>query len=280
MDQGFNAQAMASARNTYRKFVSLPQPPNIFRIHDSANPDAFGAPQGTTASKFPVKLGSTDPEDDKFGLRARLVDKDGVVPGVGLSVAGDDYFNYAQRKREEAMMFEFYTYIMSQADLSKPESAQWWFEKFPWMRDLRLDEIDRQAEIQKKLAKIAVTGPQSEEDFMLIYLKQYGILGDTDQPLTKLDSMKDGAGGVARNFKEGMFSIFSQKNNVLLAPYPGVTGLTDSNTWGTSTNTLQWGNPINPTPAERPDALPGFGFNRNAKPRTTGFLSGIFGGNQ
>lgn len=236
-DQGFNAQAMNAARNTYRRFVSLPQPPNLFQVPDTA---------GTVSSKFPVKLGSTDPEDDKFGLRAQLVNQnDGQVPGVGLAVAGDDYFNYAQRKREEAMMYEFYQYIMSQADLSKPESAAWWFEHFPWMKDWRLEEIDRQAEVQKKLAKIQITGPQTEEDWMVLYLKQQGILGEQAKPLYQLDT-----GTYAENFKAGMYSIFSNpKNTVLVPQQPPRTGpapgsMPSRNLAGSDTYQVNWQNPI------------------------------------
>jgi len=244
-DQGFDARALASARETYRKFVAMPAPPNVYKVKDQT---------GTTSSLFPAKLGSTDPRDDEYAMRAQLVKEGGQVPGVGLAIADEGYFNYAQSKREEAMLFEFYTYIMSQADLSKPESAAWWFEKFPWMRDLRMAEIDRQGEIQKKLAKIQITGPQSEDDFMVLYLKQNNLLGDADVPLTRLNEMD-----TAANFKAGMYSIFSRPDNLLIAPkvFPY------TNNDGTATSTVNWGNPLGPGSNGR-ESLPGFGFNKTS----------------
>lgn len=256
-DSGFNAQAMQAARNTYRRFVSLPQPPNLFQVPDQT---------GTVASNFPAQLGSTDPEDDKYGLRSQLIKDGNNIPGVGLAVADDGYFNYAQRKREEAMMYEFYQYVMSQADLSKPESAAWWFEHFPWMKEWRLEEIDRQAEIQKKLAKIQITGPQNEEDWMVLYLKQNGILGDKDFPLTRLNDAT-----YAENFKSGMFSIFSQPQNTILTPQqneraPNVLG---PNRRGAATFGLDWGDPLGPGLARR--VIPGLG----ERPTTKGDMSSI-----
>jgi len=250
-DQGFDARALASARETYRKFVAMPAPPNVYKVKDQT---------GTVSSLFPAKLGSTDPRDEEYAMRAQLVKNDnGVIPGVGLAVADEGYFNYAQSKREEAMMFEFYTYIMSQADLSKPESAAWWFEKFPWMRDLRMAEIDRQGEIQKKLAKIQITGPQSEDDFMVLYLKQNNLLGDADVPLTRLNDMP-----TAANFKAGMYSIFSRPDNLLLAPQNAGADANyiGANQFGTQSNITNWGNPL--APGRDGPSIPGFGFGRSS----------------
>lgn len=253
-DSGFNAQAMQAARNTYRRFVSLPQPPNLFKVPDSTN---------TTASNFPAQLGSTDPEDDKYGLRSQLVGPGNNVAGVGLAVADDNYFNYAQRKREEAMMYEFYQYVMSQADLSKPESAAWWFEHFPWMKEWRLEEIDRQAEIQKKLAKIQITGPQSEEDWMVLYLKKNGILGDQDVPLTRLNE-----GRFAATFKTGMFSIFSKPDNTILTSQNGNNSSSSGeNLSGTEAWGINWGNPF--AASNRNVAIPGLGINTDRKDMAT-----------
>lgn len=266
-DSGFNAQAMQAARNTYRRFVSLPQPPNLFKVPDTG---------GSIASQFPVQLGSTDPEDDKYGLRSQLVGPDNNVPGVGLAVADDGYFNYAQRKREEAMMYEFYQYVMSQADLSTPESAAWWFEHFPWMKEWRLEEIDRQAEIQKKLAKIQITGPQNEEDWMVIYLRNNGILGDQDVPLTRMNEPN-----YAQNFKAGMFSIFSKPLYTILAPQPGpgTVASIQPNLIGDNTWTLPWGNPLGASVFQGPN-VPGLGAGTNRTSMRTimpNFLGGAGG---
>lgn len=229
------------------KMRRMAEIPNRFRVPDQQN---------TISSRFPVELLSTDGrKDEEVSLRAQLVNNQGIVPGVGLATAGDDYFNYAAEKREKAQAFEFYSWIMSNADLSAPEKAAWWFEKFPWMRTLREQEIDRQAKIQADLAKIAISGPQSEDDFMLLFLKQNDLLGDVDKPLQKLNEMK-----VSDNFKQGMYSVFSRPANLLLAPNPPL-----ANSTGVGTNKINYGNPLGP-PTAGSYQIPGFGFQKDRLP--------------
>lgn len=235
--------ALGSAPELNAKMRQMAAPPNRFRIRDQTD---------TESSKFPVSLLSPDPkQDEKAAIRAELVGTTGIVPGVGLATAGEEYFNYAAEKREKAQAFEFYSWIMSNADLSAPEKAAWWFEKFPWMRTLREQEIDRQAKIQADLAKIAISGPQSEDDFMLLFLKQNKLLGDIDQPLQKMSEMK-----VSNNFREGMYSVFSQKKNLLLGPRPP-----KPNSEGTGTNQVSWSDPLG-TPNANAWTIPGFGVNK------------------
>jgi hypothetical protein len=218
-DSGFDAASLQKARETFRKFSSFAPPPNVFRVADATN---------SVRSQFPVQLGTTDPEDEKFSLRSNIVNNEGDVPGVGKAEAGDDYFNYMERKREQANMFEFMKYIMSQADLTKPEAADWWYRKFPWMQDLRIQEINRQSEIQKRLAIIQVSGPQSEDDFMLLFMNNKKLLGDVDRSVTLLnDKTLDAQSGNA--FIPGMFSFFSRSDRLFLTNDPKETMVSWSN---------------------------------------------------
>lgn len=212
-DPGFDASALASAKEVFNKYSQNAPPPNVFQIGDSVGET------GSIRSRFPVQLGTTDQEDAKFSLRTQLVDGEGKVPGQGIAVADDSYFNYMERKREQANMFEFMKYIMTQADLSKPESADWWFRKFPWMQELRLKEINRQSEIQKKLATIQVTGPQSQDDFMLLFLKEKNLLGDVNTPVQHLND-KNLVDQSNNQFIPGMFSFFSRKDRLLVSLDP------------------------------------------------------------
>jgi hypothetical protein len=220
-DNGFDAASLEKARETFRKFSSFAPPPNIFQVSDSVL---------SKRSDFPVQLGTTDPEDDKFAVRKQLVTgPHGEVPGQGVAQVGEDYFNYMERKREQANMFEFMKYILSQADLSKPESADWWFRKFPWMQSLRLNEITRQSEIQKKLATIQITGPQSEDDFMLLFMKEKELLGDVKTPVQELNTRKLDSQS-KNSFVPGMFSFFSTPDRMFLG--------------GPTKPLVDWANPI------------------------------------
>lgn len=193
-----NVSALDSARALFNKFNALTTPPNIYQV-----PGQLSQPGDN--SNFPASIGSTDPQDQKYMLQSQLV-SNGVVNNIGTPIIGDEFFNYAKRKQDQAQLYNFTTWVMKQADLTKPESAAWWFEKFPWMKDLRVAEIEREAEVQKKLATISITGPQSQDDFMILYMKDQGLLKPSDVPLYQMGAA--GAGGVAQQggFVQGVFN--------------------------------------------------------------------------
>ncbi len=168
-------------------------PPGRVQVPDRAN---------SAISKFPVKLASTDPEDDKYNLRATLVDPaTGNVPGVGRAVAPEEYFAYAQRKEDENFAANFKKWLMQNADLSTPESADYWYTNFPFIKELKYREIDREAELQKRFAKIAATGPNDIDDWMLLYMKDQGMVTPSRSPLYLLSD--------DQTYTPGIFSMFN-----------------------------------------------------------------------
>jgi len=181
--QKVNQGALDQARGLFQKFNALTTPPNIYQVPDQ---------QGTQSSMFPASIGSTDPDDQRYMLQSQLV-QNGTVANIGTPIVGKEFFDYAKRKQDQAMLFDFTQWVMKQADLSKPESAAWWFEKFPWMKELRLGEIEREAEVQKRLAKISITGPQDQEDFMILFMKNQGLLKPADVPLYQLGNANNAA---------------------------------------------------------------------------------------
>jgi len=217
-----NPGALAQAQSLFSKFNALTTPANIYQVpgQNSAAGDN---------SYFPASIGSTDPEDQKYMLRQQLV-SNGVVNNIGTPVIGDEFFNYAKRKQDQAMLYDFQTWVMKQADMTKPESAAWWFEKFPWMKDLRLDQINREAEVQKRLATISITGPQSQEDFMVLFMQKQGLLKPANVPLYMMGNA--GAGGIAST-GEGAFArgVF----NPLTPAYPQTM----------ATSIVPYSNPVN-----------------------------------
>lgn len=228
-----NASALDQARGLFQKFNALTTPPNIYQVPG----------QNSVAgdnSNFPASIGSTDPEDQRYMLQSQLVNN-GTVANIGTPIVGKEFFDYAKRKQDQAMLYDFTTWVMKQADLTKPESAAWWFEKFPWMKDLRLAEIEREAEVQKRLAKISITGPQDQEDFMILFMKNQGLLKPADVPLYQLGAA--GSGGIAQTggFVKGVF-------NPLTPSYPQTTAgsiVTYNNPTAALTGAAQ-NTPINP----------------------------------
>lgn len=153
-------------------------------------------------SKFPVTLASTDVDDDKYARRAALVTgAGGTVPGVGQAIADDRYFEYAKRKQDENQMANFREWIFQNADLSTPENAYYWTNTFPFIKEKMHEEIEREGELQTKIAKIAASGPQSEDDWYTLYCLNQGIIRPFDAPLYKMNT-------AALPYTGGIFSMF------------------------------------------------------------------------
>jgi len=221
-----NQTALAQARSLFTKFNAMATPPNIYQVGGQGS-------QPGDNSYFPSRIGSTDPDDQKYMLRQQLV-SNGQVPGVGTAIVGDEFFDYAKRKQDQALDYDFTTWVQKQANLTTPEAAAWWFDKFPWLKDLKLQEINREAEVQKRLATISITGPQSQEDFMVLFMKNQGLLKPANVPLYQLGVA--GAGGVAQQggFIKGVFNPFtpaypqSMENSIVSFSNPvnsGMSGL-------------------------------------------------------
>jgi len=179
-------------------------PSNVYRIPDAT---------GTIASQFPVSLGNQTPaEDQKWALREELVGTGGIIPGVGQAVAPEEYYGYVQGKQEEETMNQFFSWVMQQANLKTPEGQHYWFSKFPWMRNMRIAQAEKQNKLDMTLARININGPQNDEDFLTIYLIQQGLLKVPTKP-THL--IYEETQGITNNYVAGLFSPLSQKDNML-----------------------------------------------------------------
>lgn len=198
---GVDTQMISKAQSLMSKFGQMTPAPNVFRF---ANDNQRTNNENVA---FPVQLGSTDKDDEKYHLRSQFVGSgagdSAVVPGVGMAVADEGFFDYANRKQQQMILYDFYKFMFAQADLTKPESANWWFSKFPWMRDLRVEQINKQADLQKTLARIQITGPETEDDFMLLFLIRNGTI---TPPTMALNQMGKETAGVATSYKDGFFS--------------------------------------------------------------------------
>jgi len=167
----------------------------------------------TANSTFPGDIIRKDPQDEYMTIKKNLVGaappgggeaKAGIIPGIGLAIASDSDIDYLKRKSEAASDAEYNTWIMNQADFSTPEKSMYWDTMFPWINQAKLSVIERNAESQKTMARIQVTGPQSNQDWQFLYALKQGYFSLSNEPI--YNPVK----GVT-SFKEGLFSLFSQK---------------------------------------------------------------------
>lgn len=200
-----NPQVINQAKQVYQRAQSQADANNVVQLRTK---DSTGI-----AGQYPIQLGSADDYDIRAALKQSTINATGVVEtetgaSMGIAIAGDRDFDYLQRKKEEVFYSQFLASINAQADLSNPASAAWWFERFPFLKEKRLEEINREAEKQKRMAQIQVTGPQNEDDFFLMYMLQQGLIAQPTKPLTKMyEDPRYSANTL--NFTKGLFSPLS-----------------------------------------------------------------------
>lgn len=153
-------------------------PNNVYRVSN--------AEAGNVNANFPVQLGSTDPQDQRYYLQQQLTNESGIVPKVGLSIVDKDFYDYAARKMKMTQMNEFQAWLMKQMSFDTPEQAEYWYTHFPWALQLRFNEIDRVSMLQNQDAKIQVAGPQTEDDWMFLFMKQKGLINIPKNPVHQL----------------------------------------------------------------------------------------------
>jgi hypothetical protein len=234
MAGNYDPATMARAREFARTTEAVTSPTNIFTVSNVATKTDM------KNVNFPVKMGTSDPEDKKFALMQKLVNNNGVVPGVGQNVVGSEFFDYMQRKMDVTQQVAFKEFLMKQVDWSRPESQEYWVNMFPWMLEERLAEINRVCELQKHKARIEVAGPSTPEDWQFLYLEQTGNIVVPNVPVHELP--KAAVAGSRYNdpekgYERGMFSPM-----VNYIP-PFKTGSTQNHPGYQPVNHVTWDNP-------------------------------------
>lgn len=189
---------ISDASNLYSQMNAAATPNNLYAVRD----------RNTSASSgFPVQLGTADPEDLKMNLRQQVVNKDGNVPNYGMAVADDTVMSYIERKKEAEIEADYRSWIMAQSDFSDPARAEFWNKVAPWITDLKMQEIEENANLQKRLATIKVKGPTSEEDFKTLYFIQNGVIRMPTKPLHLMDQDDQRYAGKDKlDFRRGLFN--------------------------------------------------------------------------
>lgn len=205
-----------SASSLYSRAAQMADPNNVYSLPTRDK---------GISGKFPIQLGSADPRDVKMAIRQELVGPDGAVSGMGIAEAGPEVFDYVEKKKEEVFYQQFLAYVNGMANLGNPAEASWWFEKFPMLKEKRLETIKRESEKQKRLAEIQVTGPQNEDDLFLLYMIDQGLIKMPTVPLTQI-YIDPQYKANTDNFKRGLFSPLTYKPN-----FAGIPNAVKTPTW-------------------------------------------------
>lgn len=201
MSANFNPATMAEARQFTAANAASATPTNIYKVNRNV-----GAQRDVVENvNFPVRMGTSDPDDYKYALQGKLVNQEGKVPHVGQAIVGPEYFEYVERKMDVAQQVEFEDWLMKQVDWSTPEATEYWVRMFPWMLERRLEEVNRVSDLQKVKAKINIAGPQTAEDWRFMWNEQRGLIKVPDKPVHVLPETSN-MDYNNKDYARGMFS--------------------------------------------------------------------------
>jgi hypothetical protein len=134
-------------------------------------------------NKFPVRLSYRDDYDTKANMKARLINEQGVVPGMGYATVTDEDLEHLERKRQALQYEDMYKFIDNYFPMTDPAVAKLVSGWMPEYYDRREQEIDKVAKLQADVAKLRLRGPSSREDLMTLYLLNSGALELTKGPI-------------------------------------------------------------------------------------------------
>lgn len=163
---------------------------------------------GAVYSQWPVRLVTPDPYDKIASIRQQTItggaasNAAAIVPGQGVAILDDNYFNWVDRKQDQYQYAKFKSWFLAQIDLSSPEKAAYWKNMAPQIYQERRELFNKQMELTSRVAKINMLGPEDEDDYKLIWMVQNGMITLPDGPAWAPQSMPK-----EDDFVRGMFSV-------------------------------------------------------------------------
>lgn len=128
--------------------------------------------------QFPTNaLGAQDPRDEI--MSEKLASQDAVYPGItpfGQLIAKDSDFEWARRKREAEAYANFQQWFALNFDKMSPPQKEMAKKLFPRFYQERLQQLKRTVELQEKLARLKLLGPENANDLMLQYAAEAGFI--------------------------------------------------------------------------------------------------------
>lgn len=139
-----------------------------------------GAPlrSNNVDEQFPTAgLQDSDPRDEIMTAKLSVQDKDhpGITP-FGQMIAKDSDFEWLRKKREAEAYANFQTWFAQNFDKMSPPQKEMAKKLFPRFYQERLQQLDRTIELQRKLAKLKLMGPENANDLMLQYAAESGLI--------------------------------------------------------------------------------------------------------
>lgn len=168
------------------------------KIPTSVAPDAVQMPSGpdgaerTAAAFSETELRQRDATDEQFPTAAlnrsdegdvvqsmKLELQKGQEPGItpfGQLIASDSDFKWLQKKRDQEAEADFQAWFAQNFDKMSPEQKKMARELWPDFYQQRLELLDKDLDLLRRIARQNVTGIQSKEDLLLQYALEAGFI--------------------------------------------------------------------------------------------------------
>lgn len=122
---------------------------------------------------------TADPYDEMVELMKSVgMDSEtGIIPGLGKVYVPPDhpYWSYAARKHALQFEQDFKDFMISQIDLTKPESRAYWEARFPQLTNMLRDGLRKNRLLRAQMEDIGLYGVQNIQDMWLLYMKEKGV---------------------------------------------------------------------------------------------------------
>lgn len=176
---------------------------DLMRKHDQVESNAIGWRGGreNDVPQFPAKYTAADHDaDTRFKMKSELASNDKFLGQVFATDEDMKYLLNKQKLNERMIFDQFYSKLWDTKDINKLRLAQ---QIYPDYYKDRETEINREAELQKRIAMIKLRGPADLDDIKLIYVLASGGVQLRNAPLWNLDQTNTNGGTL---YQRGLFS--------------------------------------------------------------------------
>lgn len=130
----------------------------------------------STDEQFPTGgLQKTSEKDVLMTEKLALADDQGVTP-FGQLIANDSMFHWLQGKREQEAEANFQQWFATNFDKMSPTQKALARELFPSFYQQRLEQLDKNIELQRRIARLKIEGIKSKDDLFLQYAIEAGYI--------------------------------------------------------------------------------------------------------
>lgn len=190
------------------------------------DPAVVGAQSKAGQDQFPVRLFAHDPYDETAAAKLAAPE------AFGTKQLTDQDLRYLKRKQDIYQEANLKSFVSQLYDARDPGQAALLDKIFPQLNNEREAIIEQRAELEKRLAKIRLRGPQDEADLKLLFAISSGAIAPPKGELWKPESWFTGGPSETERLQRGLFNprrLFAGAKNKGYMPFDRLGGVLPEN---------------------------------------------------